>query len=702
VFRITAALLVPGVLLGGTELALRVGGYGVPQSFTVRSQIGGTTRTLSNPYFFWKFSGPALARRCIPFVLSEEKEPGTCRIFVLGGSAARGDPAPSYSIARLLDVMLRARYPRIRFEVINTGATAINSHVVLPIARACADLHADLLVLYLGNNEVVGPFGAGSVIAPDAARLSVIRAGLAMKSSRLVQLIQNTSGRWSARSLPVTWGGMEMFLDRQVRADDPELERMYRFFRQNLRDILDDASRAGVPIVCSTVAVNLKDCAPFASAHRADITEADRERCAQLLDEAQGLLTEAQHLDARARLQAAEHLDPQFANTHFLLGWAHAELGEFTTARAAFEKARDLDVLRFRADTKINAIIREAAGSGTTDGVYLTDAEMALAQAVSNGIVGGEMFYDHVHLNFRGGYEVARALLPQVEAALQSRLAASSDQPVPSMDECAVRLAYTDVDRFLIAREMSARMANPPFSNQRNHGALMAGLAAEIEQRAPTEVRVQHALDVYAAALVEPGAHYLLHWRLGQIHWHVRGDYAMCERHWNAVLAACPQYAEVYFAVGQVHRAVRRFDLAEACMARALTYMPASAGPCKEMGIIQLRMDRPRAAEPYLIRALAIDPHDAETHFVLADALRATATADADRRALARAHLEKARNLLQQAVDESPASVNDHFGLARVLAEMGDRSGAITHLEEVVRLNPYHREARQVLSDLRD
>ena len=47
----------------------------------------------------------------IPFALAKRKPVSTFRIFVLGESAAAGFPDPAFSFARILEVMLRARYP---------------------------------------------------------------------------------------------------------------------------------------------------------------------------------------------------------------------------------------------------------------------------------------------------------------------------------------------------------------------------------------------------------------------------------------------------------------------------------------------------------------------------------------------------------------------------------------------------------------
>src|SRR6185295_14104094 len=87
-------------------------------------------RWCTAPYF-----SEALVRRPQPVRLPEKKAPGAYRIFVLGSSAAMGDPEASFSISRLLEAMLHAAYPQQRFEVVNAAVTAINSHIVRGIAE---------------------------------------------------------------------------------------------------------------------------------------------------------------------------------------------------------------------------------------------------------------------------------------------------------------------------------------------------------------------------------------------------------------------------------------------------------------------------------------------------------------------------------------------------------------------------------------
>jgi hypothetical protein len=57
--------------------------------------------------------------------------------------------------------------------VVNAAVTAINSHVVRPIVHDLTRREADLFIVYTGNNEVVGPFGAGTVFSPLSSNREV-------------------------------------------------------------------------------------------------------------------------------------------------------------------------------------------------------------------------------------------------------------------------------------------------------------------------------------------------------------------------------------------------------------------------------------------------------------------------------------------------------------------------------------------------
>jgi len=104
---------------------------------------------------------------------------------------------------------------------------------------------------------------------------------------------------------------MTMFLGHEVRATDPGLKVVYAHFRRNLEDILDTARRANVPVVLSTIGVNLKDNPPFGSQHRPDLSPTDEKRWKDELDAGVAAEDAHRYADALASYARAAAIDPQ-------------------------------------------------------------------------------------------------------------------------------------------------------------------------------------------------------------------------------------------------------------------------------------------------------------------------------------------------------------------------------------------------------
>ena len=189
-----AALLSPLVLLLILELALRGVGYGHDTSFLHEVEVDGRPHLRDNPDFYTLFFPEHLLPRQLPFTVAAEKPEGEVRIALLGGSAAMGIPEPAYGMGPILEEQLQHRHPDVEIEVLDLANTAINSHVVRRIAASLEPLRPDAVVVYLGNNEVVGPFGAGTVFTPAAPSGSWIRASLVLRASRVGQLLQSVIG----------------------------------------------------------------------------------------------------------------------------------------------------------------------------------------------------------------------------------------------------------------------------------------------------------------------------------------------------------------------------------------------------------------------------------------------------------------------------------------------------------------------------
>ena len=265
-FRWVAALVLPLSLLMAAELVLRAAGWHYPTHFFIPAGSDSSDGCRENPKFGWRFFPRRLARAPDPVRIVRTKGPGTVRIMVFGESAALGDPVPAYGFSRILRELLEERCVDVKFEVVNVSVTAINSHAILQIAQDCVPFQADVWIIYMGNNEVVGPFGAGSVFGLKAPPLWVIRASLMAKRTCLGQLVDEWWQRASVRQQAFhEWEGMKMMVKEVVRRDDPSLARVYQHFRENLEDILAMGRRAGVKTLLCSMSANLKDCPPFAS-----------------------------------------------------------------------------------------------------------------------------------------------------------------------------------------------------------------------------------------------------------------------------------------------------------------------------------------------------------------------------------------------------------------------------------------------------
>src|SRR3954454_16473488 len=262
---VAAAVLIQLLILGLLEGALRIAGVGFNTSLLVPCTAKGAPASCYNLFFATPYFPAGMVQTPRLYSIPATKGPGIYRIFVLGESAAMGDPDSAYGFSRYLEVMLRERFPGMKFEVVNTGSVAINSHVVLRIAEGLEDQKPDLFIIYSGNNEVVGPYGPGTMLTSVGMSMPLVRSSIFFRSTRIGQGVTKLGTKKRE------WHGMEMFLDQQVPANSPLLQQAYRNYERNLRDTIDLAQRFGAKVIVSTVATNLKDCAPFASLHRKNL-----------------------------------------------------------------------------------------------------------------------------------------------------------------------------------------------------------------------------------------------------------------------------------------------------------------------------------------------------------------------------------------------------------------------------------------------
>lgn len=452
--RISLAIVVPLVAILLAELGLRLAGVGYPTSFFRKGTGNHSGYWIGNPFYAYRFFDPLMARNPPPSRVKQTKEEGNVRVFVFGESAAMGDPVIEFSLSRALGKLLNKPGEPERFEVINAAITAIGSAVVADIAEEVASLEPDVFVIYMGNNEAVGPYGPGTVITKKSWGTFLTPLRVKLTRLRLVGILHHLKLRILQPKgvSEKTWGGMEMFGRNILAIDDPGLPPMYRLFERNLQRTIEVGRKAGARIVLCTVAVNIDAHAPFGSRNRQDLSDTSHQAWNDLYF--RGISEQgANHPQiAEQSFRAALEIDNQHAELAYRLADVTAEQGRRQEARALKERARDLDVQRFRTDSNLNHIIRDTAEQA---GVTLVDAEKLFALEGADQ----KLFVDHVHFSLEGLQLLSRSIALPIGDWY-------GVHELPDAMELMARLLATPWGERKQATVMLERRERPPFTGQ--------------------------------------------------------------------------------------------------------------------------------------------------------------------------------------------------------------------------------------------
>ncbi len=705
--RLLTLVLAPILFLGGAEGVLRLAGYGHATTYFVPSkELAGCW--VENPDFGRLHFPAGLLRVPPPTVVRVPKPAGLYRILLFGESAAMGDPKPAFGVARYLEVLLRERYPGTAFEVVPVAMTAINSHALVGMARESTRLGADCWIVYAGNNELLGPFGAGETLGRRTPSWRWVRTVLAVRGTRLGQAIESLVAR--LRGQPAggsRWAGVRVLAGEHLDAQSPQRQRVYESFERNLTDLAELARRAGVPVIFSTVAVNLRDCAPFASAMPA-------------ATEAQAAVREAMAAGLAANanvVRRALEASPGHAGVHFLAGRLALDGAAPGSVQAAYQRALDLDALPLRAEARLNAVVTNVA---VRSGASWIDATAALGRLAAAGVPGGESFYEHVHFTPEGNHALAMAFGEAVAARLPEAVRAKGGAEWAAPETCATRLGLTPWARAASGEMMMRRCVDAPFTNRLNHIEHIEALAAEVSrqrraQTPETATFVRGILEQSVAAA--PEDHHLA--RVHAEFCEATGDLAKAVSEWQRTTRLLPHHPYAWLQAGGLLRRLGRTDDARPWIEKAAALQPDWVEAHLEVADLALARGRPVEAVAACRTALRLQPDHARAHYRLADALAADRQRDEAVRSLEEAvkldsRLWEARYLLgveyaladrlaeaqaqfEEVVRLKPDHVRAQFNLGISHARQRRWDEAGKSLMEVMRLDPRHEEARKAL-----
>lgn len=705
-------------------MALRVGGYGFPTSFLLRQQIQGQEMMVDNPKFGWRFFPRSIARSPTPIAISAKKAPGVFRIFLFGESAALGDPRPSYGVAHYLEVLLEDRLPGTRFEVIPAAMTAINSHVMRSIAQEFSQYDGDLWIVYAGNNEYIGPFGPNTVFGTAALPLPWVRLKLAVGETRIGQLLADLGEKLNAKKGKADWTGLKMFRENDLSPSDPRRQGVEHVFRQNVMDVVRAGLKSDVPVVLSTMASNLKDCAPFGSWRSPVLTP---DTLAQWQKTYGAVASNSLQNDWTVAAEGCRQLlalDAQYAETHFRLGLCEEALGQFDAARKSFTAARDLDALPFRADSSLNRAVQNVVQQLASPRVTYVDAEKALSEASPSQLPGSDFFYEHVHLTPEGNYRLAVTLADSILPTLPASLTAKKTGAWADAEVCWEQLGLSQWNRYSMLEEISRRLSDAPYTGQFNNAQQRRQLfekMAEVRQ----QMHPRNVVDVRAAfesAVKRRPDRFWIHQNFAEF-LELSGNIEQASVEWGIVQKLLPQHHLAYFQSGRLLARLKKYEEARKALEESLRIRPDLAEAYLELGQTyagqrkwedalrqyamaqQYRPDDPRIylrradvqaaqnqreeAIQSLREAVRIRPSYWEAHYLLGVELAMDnkfTEADAQFRDVIRLN---------------PDHVMAHFNLAVALAKQSRFADAIREFEETLRRDPENRQAKQYLQALK-
>ncbi|MGB6034063.1 MAG: tetratricopeptide repeat protein [Bacteroidota bacterium] len=536
-----------------------------------------------------------------PSLFRRQKTDRVFRVMCLGGSTMFGTPyLMTANIPGILRKQLRHLHPNREIEVINWGASAINSNVVRQLTEEILEFEPDLVLIYMGHNEFYGPDGVGaSFLEKRIPALTSMK--YALREFRLIQLLQGfVAGAGQTRGSTDDPNLMRQVSEENlVPLHSDDAERVFGLFQQNLSAILLQCKSASVPVIVSDVSSNLLF-PPFVS---------------------------------------------DSSSIAYRLGREALERGDVEEALRLLEDARDNDLLKFRAPGRINEIIRSVCRQ---HGVRIVSSDSTIA-ANDDGIPGEKTFWEHLHPKAHGYYLVATLFVETIE---EMNLLGDSDtrgsvSVLPfdpdSLSICWLDQAYAD----LSIQRLTGRW---PFQDYRRATAVLhetdpalLQIATETYGRRITwdegcyrsgtyfwsRGRLRDALTTYQALLEEYPYGFYTHYLLGSL-WNTLGNTEQSMEHYLWSISSNHEFPRSQLDVGLLLVNAGEFDQAIIFLSRALELLgPHGDADLRGTALYGLSAAHANKGDfqqalAYLDTVLVVDPGNTDARTLRAQILRET------------------------------------------------------------------------------
>jgi tetratricopeptide (TPR) repeat protein len=563
-----------------------------------------------------------------PSLMKRHKDPAIFRVLCLGGSSMFGTPYQmTATIPSIVRKQLRQMMPDREIEVINLGASAINTNVIADLSSELVPFQPDLVLLYAGHNEFYGPDGVGaSFVEKHLPFLTPLKYTL--RDLRIVRLLQRGLAKVLKRKTPDEQRNMMKLVSEGtlVQIDSPDAERIFSIFEKNLVAIVGIFQKARIPIIISDVTSNLLF-PPFAYDFRPGLKEVEAE------------FRQGRYRQALNRLQSSFNIDSTNAGINYWYGRGCYQLNKPDSSAVFLRRARDFDLLKFRAPDRTDRIISEVCRRLD---VPFVSADSAFASVSPLGIAGENLFWEHLHPNARGYYLIADLFLKKMadlnllpvrdpKGSFSRRLPLDRD----SLDFCWLDLAYADLS-------MQHLTSQWPFENCK--------VNATVIDSADDELR-QTAMDVYTRKISWDEGCYRTALRLRGI-----GRYGDAITTYNAMIDDYRYNSYAYYLLANLYKERGDLDAATRSYVRSIEIKPDYPYSQLELGLLEIN----------------------KGHFD-----------EAINKLTAAARLTEGKNM-------PGVQASIYYGLSAAFANKGDFPKAIAYVDESLKLAPSYEPAQQL------
>lgn len=495
-FRIISIFLSLSLLII-LELGLRLFSYGGSMNLFVEHGVENyEDYYIVNPFVGVKYFNRFKATEATNDLFLKRKPDNSYRIFVLGSSTIYGFPYEKNLMAtRILHKRLQDAYPDKTIEMVNTSITAINTVTLKDFTRQIVKYEPDAILIYAGHNEFYGAYGVGSNESMMGS--SFFRAvHFKLMNLRLYQLMQASikgiRGGGNNKSAEADQKGTLMkriVKDKEIEFGSEIYARGVEQFRDNLKDILDQANKNEIPVFLSDLVSNVKDIPPFGDIGSNDQSSVFNYKAAQ---------------------------EALFA-------------GDTALAKELYYKAKDLDPVRFRASEEMNQVIYSLAEE---KGARLIFAKEKFSNASPGGIIGSNLLTEHVHPNIDGQFLLADVFYNRI---IESKLIDESPNPltVKTPEYYRHNWGYTALDSLIGDLKVRQLMSYWPYKSLDN------------EERFRDVYKPEGIVESYAFSVIaDPDANpEALHHDLGE-YYEKNSDFINALKEYNALVFMNPSWSD--------------------------------------------------------------------------------------------------------------------------------------------------------------